>query len=156
MLAIYGAGGGLFGLFDNDRMKLREGHSILISTPGRLLNAFEKDFFEIQWLKLLILDEADEVLGRGFKDQIWRILKFVPPDVQMVIISASKPEEVRNLIDLCLRDPVFVQAEDVYMDMKYVTHYKVSVEYEEDKVNFLRKYYHNIGKLEVDELLNCC
>lgn len=56
-----------------DKKRLREGVQIVVGTPGRVLEMIQKGFLPTEYLKLFILDEADEMLGRGFKDQINKI-----------------------------------------------------------------------------------
>lgn len=143
-LNVFGVVGGVS--LESERIKLGEKPSIIFGTPGRLLNAVQTGSLELKRLKLLILDEADELLSRGFQEQILSILKFVPPDVQMAIISATTPNEVQCLMDLSLRDPVCLRIEKKYVDMKDSEHFKVSVDEEEEKIDFLINFYEKTSK----------
>ena len=56
-----------------DKRKLKEGVHIVVGTPGRVADMMKKEFLKTEHLKIIILDEADEMLGRGFEDQIQNI-----------------------------------------------------------------------------------
>lgn len=77
-----------------DVRKLEHGQHVVTGTPGRVLDMMERKAFRTSHVKLLILDEADEMLGLGFKDQIFDIYRYMPSDVQVVVVSATMPPEV--------------------------------------------------------------
>lgn len=64
-----------------DKRILREGVHVVVGTPGRVLDMLKKEFLRIDYLKLFILDEADEMLGRGFHEQIKDVFKLLPPEI---------------------------------------------------------------------------
>lgn len=150
-LNVFGVVGG--NPLETEKIKLQEGPSIVFGTPGRILNAIQLGSLELKGLKLLIMDETDEMLARGFQEQILSILKHIPPDVQMAIISVTTPKEVQDLIDLSLRDPICTRLEMRYVDMKDSKHFKVSLDKGESKVDFLVNFYKNLGKKREGKIL---
>ena len=60
---------------------LKKGVHIVVGTPGRIHDMMKKGFFKTDYLRLFVMDEADEMLSRGFKQQIQDIFKFLPGDV---------------------------------------------------------------------------
>ena len=62
---------------------------ILVCTPGRLLDLLDRHIIDSQNIKLLIMDEADEILSMGFKEQIYNIMKYIKPEAQICIFSAT-------------------------------------------------------------------
>ncbi len=61
---------------------LKEGVQVVVGTPGRVNDMLKKGYLRSEYLKLFVLDEADEMLGRGFKDQINEIFQKIPGDIQ--------------------------------------------------------------------------
>lgn len=88
---------------------------VAVGTPGRIIQLLEKGVMRPDHLKTLVQDEADELFSQGFQEQIARIFQFMPRDVQMVLVSATLPDEVRELTEKFMRNPtrILVQPEDV-------------------------------------------
>ncbi len=70
---------------------------VVIGTPGRVKENIKKGFLKIDYLRISVLDEADELLGTGFKTQIQEIFKFLPTDAQIALFSATMPKEILKL-----------------------------------------------------------
>lgn len=106
-VAIYGGNdGGAWGTQING---LQRGADIVIATPGRLLshiNIYDLDFSGV---KYFILDEADRMLDMGFYDDIMRIVKLLPQDKQVIMFSATMPDNIRKMAKAIMRNPVEVQ-----------------------------------------------
>ena len=73
---------------------LKTGVHIIVGTPGRVLEMMKKGFFKTDFLRLFVLDEADEMLSRGFKSQIQEIFKFLPTTIQIALFSATMPQSI--------------------------------------------------------------
>merc|ERR1719297_128678 len=73
----------------NDIMALQHGKQVVVGTPGRIYSMIEKKVLKLNSLSLLVLDEADEMLSAGFKEQIYEIFQYVPQDVQVALFSAT-------------------------------------------------------------------
>jgi translation initiation factor 4A len=65
----------------DDIKKLKSGVNVVVGTPGRVFDMMKKGFLKADYLKAFVLDEADEMLSRGFKSQIQDIFKFLPGDI---------------------------------------------------------------------------
>ena len=66
-----------------DLMKLNEGVHVVVGTPGRVHDMINRKALNPNSIKLFVLDEADEMLSRGFKDQIYNVFKYMPSDTQV-------------------------------------------------------------------------
>merc|ERR1711959_760478 len=86
--------------------KLKEGQHLVVGTPGRVYDMLSKRHFRLDNLQVFVLDEADEMLSRGFKDQIYDIFKCLPPNVQVCLFSATMPPEILDLTGKFMRDAV--------------------------------------------------
>ncbi len=90
-------------------MKLRSGVDVLVATPGRLLDLFEKNAVKFSQLKILVLDEADRMLDMGFSDEIGKILALLPNKRQNLLFSATFSDDIRKLTSGLLRTPVRIE-----------------------------------------------
>jgi superfamily II DNA/RNA helicase len=95
---------------DEQFKKLDRGADVLIATPGRLLDHFQRGKVLLSGVEILVIDEADRMLDMGFIPDIERICGMLPPARQTLFFSATMPKEVQKLADKFLRDPVRVEA----------------------------------------------
>ena len=96
--------------FDDQIKKLDRGADILIATPGRLLDLFERGKILMNGVEILVIDEADRMLDMGFIPDIERICRLLPVKRQTLFFSATMPPEIKRLADQFLTDPVQVEA----------------------------------------------
>ena len=90
----------------DDIRKLQEGVHIVVGTPGRVYDMIDRRALRASDIKMFVLDEADEMLSRGFKDQIYDVFKFMPQKVQVCLFSATMPGDVHDITKHFMRDPV--------------------------------------------------
>jgi len=90
-------------------MRLRSGADILVATPGRLLDLYNKNALNFSQVSFLILDEADQMLSLGFSDELYRILRKLPKMRQTLLFSATFSSHIRELSTLHLKNPIMIE-----------------------------------------------
>lgn len=94
---------------DRQIMSLRKGVNIVIGTPGRILDHMERKTINFSQVKMAVLDEADEMLNMGFRDDIESILKSLPKEKQTILFSATMAKEIMALTKKFQHDPKVIK-----------------------------------------------
>ncbi|HAD48497.1 MAG: ATP-dependent RNA helicase, partial [Idiomarinaceae bacterium] len=92
---------------------LKKGTSVVVGTPGRLIDLLNKNVLKLDGLRVAVLDEADEMLNMGFIEDIETILSKVPETAQRALFSATMPTAIRKLAKTYLTDPLNIQIEAI-------------------------------------------
>ncbi len=107
--------------FEDQDRKLERGADVLIATPGRLLDHFERGKLLMTGVEIFVIDEADRMLDMGFIPDIERIAKLIPFTRQTLFFSATMPSEIQGLADQFLQNPVRVEVAPPSSTAKTVT-----------------------------------
>mmetsp|Transcript_35213 Transcript_35213/g.35866 ORF Transcript_35213/g.35866 Transcript_35213/m.35866 type:complete len:403 (+) Transcript_35213:51-1259(+) len=124
-----------------DLRRLDYGVQVVSGTPGRVYDMIRRKSLRTKNLKLLVIDEADEMLNRGFKEQIYDIYRYLPPTTQVVLVSATLPQEVLDMTSKFMNDPVKVLVKRDELTLEGIKQFFVAVEREEWKFDTLCDLY---------------
>ncbi|CAE7524055.1 unnamed protein product [Symbiodinium pilosum] len=124
---------------------LKSGIHVISGTPGRVLSMIQQRHLEVKRMKLLVLDEADEMFSKGFKEQVYGIKRSLPDRLQTVLVSATLPEEVLEMTADFMKKPfrLLVRRED--LSLQGIRQYYVSVEKEEWKFDTLCDIFDSVA-----------
>ncbi|KAK6921448.1 DEAD/DEAH box helicase domain [Dillenia turbinata] len=124
-----------------DIRKLEYGVQVVSGTPGRVCDMIKRRTLRTRAIKLLVLDESDEMLSRGFKDQIYDVYRYLPPELQVVLISATLPNEILEMTNKFMTDPVRILVKRDELTLEGIKQFFVAVEREEWKFDTLCDLY---------------
>jgi translation initiation factor 4A len=128
----------------DDIDRLRDGQHVVVGTPGRVYDMVSKRHLRIDDLLTFVLDEADEMLSRGFKDQVYDIFKTLPPNVQVCLFSATMPPEVLDMTTKFMRDAVRILVKKDELTLEGIRQFYVAIEKEEWKLDTLCDLYETL------------
>jgi len=119
-----------------------------VGTPGRVLDLLKRRALNPSFLKMLILDEADEMLSMGFKDQIYDVFQFLPSEIQVGLFSATMSIEALDITRNFMKDPLKILVKKEQVTLEGIRQYYVNCEQEELKLAALFDLYDklNIGQ----------
>ena len=115
--AVYGGAS-----IDDQIRKLKKGVHIVVGTPGRTVDLINRKQLKLSNVKWLILDEADEMLNMGFKDELDKILAATPKEKQTLLFSATFPKEVESIARNYMDDPIEISAGEKNKGADQVSH----------------------------------
>ena len=113
--------------FSDQELKLDRGVDVLIATPGRLLDHFQRGKLLMTGVQMLVVDEADRMLDMGFIPDLERIFQLTPKKKQTLFFSATMPPEITRLTKQFLNDPVRIEASRPATTADTITQYIVRV-----------------------------
>ncbi|VVC24062.1 RNA helicase, DEAD-box type, Q motif,Helicase, C-terminal,ATP-dependent RNA helicase DEAD-box, conserved, partial [Cinara cedri] len=124
-----------------DLRKLDFGQHIVSGTPGRVFDMIRRKTLRTRNIKTLVLDEADEMLNKGFKKQIYDVYRFLPPATQVILISATLPHEILEMTNKFMTDPIRILVKRDELTLEGIKQFFVAVEREEWKFDTLCDLY---------------
>ena len=124
-----------------DIRKLEYGQHIVSGTPGRVFDMIRRRHLRTKNIKMLIMDESDELLNMGFKDQIYDIYRYLPPATQVVLVSATLPHDVLEMTSKFMTDPVRILVKRDELTLEGIKQFFVAVEKEDWKFDTLCDLY---------------
>ena len=129
----------------DDMEKLAQGVQVVVGTPGRVFHMISNEALDVSNLKVFVLDEADEMLSAGFTDQIYDIFQMLPKiDVQVILISATMPQDVLEVTKRFMREPVRILVKKEQLTLEGIRQFFVHVGKEEWKLDTLNDIWKTI------------
>ncbi|XP_074599800.1 eukaryotic initiation factor 4A-I-like [Brevipalpus obovatus] len=128
----------------DDQRKLEMGTHIVAGTPGRVYDMIARRALRTNHIKIFVLDEADEMLSRGFKDQIYDVFKQLPTDIQVILLSATMPSEVLEVTKKFMREPIKILVKKERLTLEGIKQFYVMIEKEEWKFDTLCDLYETL------------
>ena len=126
---------------------------IIIGCPGRVHDMIKRKKLPTKDMLLLVMDEADELLSTGFKDQVFNIFQCMPSNIQVALFSATMPIELNQLTNKFMRDPVRILVKAEQLTLDGINQYFVALQNDDQKYETLKDIY---GTLSVSQCIIYC
>jgi len=124
---------------------LKKGVHVMIGTPGRIMDLLGRNAVDSKKIKILIIDEADTMLDRGFKEQLYSILKSgLSDDMQVCLFSATLSEETLDITNKFMQDPIQILVKKDQVQVVGIAQYYIEIANEEQKIDVLMDIYEKL------------
>jgi translation initiation factor 4A len=120
------------------------GIQMVVGTPGRVNHMVNSRALVLDHLKMFCLDEADEMLSRGFKEQIYDVFQFLPPNIQVCLFSATMPQEILEITQNFMRDPTRILVKKEALTLDGIKQFYVHVGQSQFKLDTLCDLYEHL------------
>jgi translation initiation factor 4A len=131
---------------DDDVQELRKNPPhIVIGCPGRVHDMMRRKHLNGQTVNLMILDEADDLLSHGFKEQVYNIFQYLNTQVQVGLFSATMPPELHSLSEKFMRDPVKILVKAESLTLEGIEQYYVALDNDNQKYQTLKDLFNSIS-----------
>ena len=142
-------------LVRDDIRILRDGVQVVVGTPGRVYDMIKRQELSLAAVKIFVLDEADEMLSRGFKDQIYDVFQHLPAKVQVCLFSATMPEEILEISQRFMRNPIRILVKRDELTLEGIRQFYIAVEREDWKLETLCDLYETLTITQAIIYCNC-
>jgi translation initiation factor 4A len=123
--------------------KLKEGPQVLVGSPGRVLDLIKRKKISLGYLQTFVLDEADEMLSKGFLDNIKEIISLIPNTAKILLFSATMPKDIVEMTTKFMKDPAKILVKNEELTLEGIKQYYVYLK-KEDKLDVLFQIYRGI------------
>jgi translation initiation factor 4A len=114
---------------------------IIVGCAGRIYDMIIRKYVKVSNVKMLVLDEADEMLSKGFKDQIYNIFQHVNQNIQIVLFSATVPDDILNLSKKIMRKPVYITIKKEELNLECIKQYFIALNDDANKYDTLKDLF---------------
>ena len=129
---------------DADEMRKNPPH-VIVGCPGRVYDMIRRRHINANKLKLVILDEADEMLSSGFKEQVYNVFKYLNKNVQIALFSATLPNNIFQITNKFMRNPVKICVKAESLTLEGIKQYFIAVNDDREKYLTLKDLYQHIS-----------
>ena len=130
---------------DQDIKELEQKPQIVVGTPGRVHDLMRRRKLNTKNIKILVIDEADEMLSSGFKEQVYNVFQFLGSKVQVSLFSATLPIEIQSLTEKFMRNPVKILVKAESVTLEGIKQYYIALENDTQKYETLKDLFECIS-----------
>lgn len=114
---------------------------IICGCPGRVYDMMRRDKISSKYIKIIVLDEADEMLSSGFKEQVYNIFQYLNQDVQVCLFSATMPDSMNAIVEKIMRNPLRITVKREQLTLEGIKQYYIAIDDDRQKYITLKNLY---------------
>jgi superfamily II DNA/RNA helicase len=114
---------------------------VICGCPGRVFDMMRRSRISSKKIKLVILDEADEMLSAGFKEQVYNIFQYFSSNIQVALVSATLPDSINAIVDKIMRNPIRISVKREMLTLEGISQYYIAVDDDRQKYATLKDLY---------------
>jgi translation initiation factor 4A len=114
---------------------------VAVGCPGRVFDMLRRGIINSKKIKLIVIDEADEMLSSGFKEQLYNIFQYFNTDIQVALFSATLPENIYEITDKFMRDPVKIIVKAEQLTLEGISQFFIAISDDQQKYSTLKDLY---------------
>ena len=133
----------------DDHRAIQDGVHIIVGTPGRIYSHIQSNILKTDTIQMFVLDEADEMLSTGFKDQVCDIFRCMPENIQSAIFSATMPPDILEVTKKFMKEPMKILVKNEELTLDGIKQFFIAIEREEWKLDTLMDLYQTITVTQV-------
>lgn len=114
---------------------------VICGCPGRVFDMMRRSRISSKKIKLVILDEADEMLSSGFKEQVYNIFQYFSSNIQVALVSATLPDSINAIVEKIMRNPIRISVKREMLTLEGIAQYYIAVDDDRQKYATLKDLY---------------
>ena len=130
---------------DETIKNLHNNPHIIVGCPGKVFDMLRRKKLSFEHLKMIVLDEADEMLSSGFKEQVYNIFQYLPYEIQIALFSATIPNDLLQLTNKFLRNPHRIDVKPEQLTLEGIKQYYVALDNDIQKYETLKDLYEKLS-----------
>ena len=131
---------------ENDKKNLMDNTPhIVVGTPGRIHDMLRRKYLNASNFKVLVIDEADEMLSSGFKEQMYKIFQFIPNNMQIGLFSATMPSDLQELTNKFMVDPIKILVKADQLTLQGIAQYFINIEDDVSKYETIKDLFSSLS-----------
>jgi translation initiation factor 4A len=129
---------------DANNLKNNTPH-VVVGTPGRVYDMIKRNYLDTQHIRVFVMDEADDMLSAGFKEQIYNIFQYLPNEVQVALFSATMPYDIIDLSKKFMRNPIKILMKTEELTLECIKQYYIALSSDNNKYEMLKNLFSYIS-----------
>lgn len=114
---------------------------IIVGCTGRIYDMIKRNYIKMDKVRMMILDEADEMLSQGFKDQIYNIFQYCNNDMQVALFSATIPDDMLAITQKFMRNPINIRMKPEELNLECIQQHYIAVQNDQSKFSMIKELY---------------
>ena len=118
---------------------------LIVGTPGRIHDMIRRKYLKVKDIKTLVIDEADEMLSSGFKEQMYKIFQYMSDDIQIGLFSATMPNELKELTKTFLQNPVKILVKPDMLTLEGISQFYINIQNDLEKYETIKDIFEAVS-----------